>query len=272
MTNALRMSFGEWLYRMFEAEVPPQARTLAVYAAVFDITGNDELAALSGMGDENGNASRTFDKWKKFLRDDGWVIIGHKGVGRGYGIEVFPALRQTPVNFTDLLRRNPGKFYPRKDCETPAEFTPAKTATPVTSAGVLKESFPHTPFKEKTSLPRTTVENNNLGHQQSITDDSGKIDPHALFETLSAAANGSLSTVAVGLEIVSEPIGWIEQGADLEKDILPVIASLGHKARPQSIHSWGYFRQAISQAKDARLRGLPPPIKAVKQPKILRRF
>lgn len=274
VTNALRMSFGEWLCRMSEADVPPAARNLAIYAAVLDVTGNDELAKLAGLEDANKHAaSRTYDKWKKQLLTDGWVLVSRRDGGRGIGIEVHPAVRQTPVEFTDVLRRNPRKIYPRKDCQTPAKNTPVKDETSAIFAGVSKESFPHTPFKEKTSLPRTTVENNNLGHQQSVAVDSSKIDPHVLFEKMAAAANGALSPVAVGLNIVSEPIGWIEHGADLEKDILPVIASLGHKAKPRSIQSWAYFRQAVSQAKDARLRGLPTPIATpAAKPQKLRRF
>jgi hypothetical protein len=253
------MSFGEWLYRMFEAEVPPAARNLAIYAAVFDVTGNDELARLAGLEDSKKNAaSRTYDKWKKQLLTDGWVLIGRRDGGRGIGIEVHPAVKQTPVEFTDVLRRNPRKFYPRKDCQTPAEITPVTSENHAKSAGVYKESFPHTPFKENiTTPPRTTVDINNLCHQQLRDADDGKIDPNGLYEKLSAAANGSLYPLAVGLQVVSEPIGWIEQGADLDKDIIPVIRALSHKVKPQSIRSWNYFGPAVSEAKANRLRGLP---------------
>jgi hypothetical protein len=265
------MSFGEWLYRMFEAEVPPAARNLAIYAAVFDVTGNDELARLSGFEDSKKNAaSRTYDKWKKQLLTDGWVLIGRRDGGRGIGIEVHPAVKQTPVEFTDVLRRNPRKIYPRKDQQTPAEFTPVNSETSAKSAGVCKESFPHTPFKENTSLPRTTVENNNLSHQQSDLDDNGRVDPKVLFETLSTAANGSLYPLSVGLQVVAEPLGWIEQGADLHKDILPVVRALSHKVKPKSVKSWKYFAQAVADAMEARKLGLPPPVQGMRPFKVKR--
>jgi hypothetical protein len=154
VTNSLRMSFGEWLYRMFEAEVPPAARNLAIYAAVFDVTGNDELARLAGLEDSKKNAaSRTYDKWKKQLLTDGWVLVGRRDGGRGIGIEVHPAVRQTPVEFTDVLRRNPRKIYPRKDCQTPAENTPVTSQTPANSAGVPKKVSPTPPSKKITKIP-----------------------------------------------------------------------------------------------------------------------
>jgi uncharacterized protein YdaU (DUF1376 family) len=102
-------------------------------------------------------------------------------------------------------------------------------------------------------------------HQQSSKRPTA--DAHELFERLSSAANGSLYPLAVNLQVVAEPIGWIEAGADLEKDIIPVVKALGHKAKPQSIRSWSYFAGAVSQARDARLRGLPPPVKDPSKPK-----
>lgn len=148
MSNALRMPFAEWLHRMAAAKVPYQARTLAIYAAVFDVTGNEELSMLTGMYD------RTFDKWKKMLADDGWVIVTQREGGRGRGIQVHPAIAETPVTFTDVSPRNPRKFYPRNSCEnpaivaplsagTPAEITPVSTETPAEVTGVIAPSRAH---------------------------------------------------------------------------------------------------------------------------------
>src|SRR5688572_24171003 len=61
MSSALKITFGEWLMRMSVAKVPAAARTLAVYASVLDITGNEELASVSGV------TGRTFDKYKRDL-------------------------------------------------------------------------------------------------------------------------------------------------------------------------------------------------------------
>lgn len=126
LKNTQRMPFAEWLYRMHEADLPYQARALAIYAVAFRISGNEELAMLAGV------AERTYDKWKKLLLDDGWVIISRRVGGRGVGIEVSPALREVPVEFTDLKARNPRNYcaLDEQDAETktPAEVTGAKDA------------------------------------------------------------------------------------------------------------------------------------------------
>lgn len=107
--NDLRMPFAEWLYRMSESNVPYQARALAVYAVTFSVTANEELACLVGM-DTKGVADKTYNKWKRWLSDNGWVIVKQVTVGRVTTIEVAPALHETPVTFTDVIRRLPGKF------------------------------------------------------------------------------------------------------------------------------------------------------------------
>lgn len=118
--NVQRMPFAEWLYRMAEDGLPYQARALAVYAVAFRTSGNEELLEMSGIGE------RTYDKWKKRLLADGWVIISRRNGGRGIGIEVSPALREVPVEFTDLRARNPRNFCQNQasieDEENPATF------------------------------------------------------------------------------------------------------------------------------------------------------
>lgn len=109
-SNELRISLAEWLYRMSEADVPYQARALAIYAVAFKVTANEELARLSGM-DTRGLADKTYNKWKSYLSSHGWVIVKQVTVGRTRTIEITPALRETPVTFTDLVQRMPRKFY-----------------------------------------------------------------------------------------------------------------------------------------------------------------
>jgi hypothetical protein len=57
--------------------------------------------------------------------------------------------------------------------------------------------------------------------------------------------------------VLSEPSRWLANGCDLEKDILPVIRARAAKAPHGSIRSWGYFTQAVADAKAAREAPMP---------------
>lgn len=88
-----------------------------------------------------------------------------------------------------------------------------------------------------------------------------KIDQTDLYDKLVEAANGSLNPLAarVGMMTVSDPIGWINAGADIDLDILPAVRELGHKAAKGSVGSWRYFANKVSELKARREAGLPPP-------------
>lgn len=173
MSNELRMSFGEWLSKMAESDMPAAGRIIAIYAAVFDITGNDQLSALSGIH------GRTLDKWKRKLVSEGWVIIGRREGGRGHGIHVYPAFRETPVTFTDIRPKKGGKYYPRNFEQTPVEIagdtdpeTPAENApvcetpaeiTPVISAPVSGSDNNHARAECNNNYNNLPIENTTTG-------------------------------------------------------------------------------------------------------------
>jgi hypothetical protein len=115
-SNELRMPFAEWLFRMSEARVPAQERELAVYAVVFKVSTNEELAALAGMDTKvEGKwiVDKTYNLWKKRLIEDGWVILKAVTIGRVTTIEVFPAVNERAVSFTDLKAKDARRFYGR---------------------------------------------------------------------------------------------------------------------------------------------------------------
>jgi len=135
--NELRMPFAEWLYRMSEARLAPQARELAIYAVVFKVTSNEELAKLAGMETiikDKAVADKTYNRWKKKLLDDGWVILKAVTAGRLTTIEVFAAFGSSPVTFTDLAPKNPRRFYESRSDERTVEVTDddARSAVEVT--------------------------------------------------------------------------------------------------------------------------------------------
>lgn len=135
-TNCIRICLAEWIYRMRIAGVPREAVNVAISAAVFQITSNAELAEYSG----HTAGSRTLDKHKKYLSDDGWVLVPRCRGGRGNGIEVVPSIASTPVEFTDVRPRNPRKFCSALAKQTPAEFAPLSEETRATIAPLSDET------------------------------------------------------------------------------------------------------------------------------------
>lgn len=84
-------------------------------------------------------------------------------------------------------------------------------------------------------------------------------DPKELSGKLVSAANGSIANPASfpGLLNMSIPLMWIEQGADLERDVLPTVAAIGAKKHGKGIRSWDYFTAAVAEAMAKRKSGLP---------------
>lgn len=73
------------------------------------------------------------------------------------------------------------------------------------------------------------------------------------------ACNGAAANPAAAPSLLqlSEPLRWIEQGCDLDADILPTVKARAAKAAKGSIRSWGYFTEAVAQAKANRLAPMP---------------
>lgn len=156
--NGLRMPFAEWLYRMAEADVPYQARGLAVYAVLFKVSANDELAKLAGM-DTKGLADKTYNKWKKLLADDGWVILKAVTIGRTTSIEVFPSFKTSPVTFTDVSPRDPARVGQNKSYGRDVTITGESYGRDVT----ITDETEKVTAEEKTSpAPAHAEDNNNI--------------------------------------------------------------------------------------------------------------
>lgn len=80
-----------------------------------------------------------------------------------------------------------------------------------------------------------------------------------------AAAGEALNPISIGLHVVSDVIGWIQDGADLHLDIVPTIEAVSRGKR-HSVNSWRFYAGAVAQAKAARLRGLPPAFEVSNSP------
>ncbi len=74
-----------------------------------------------------------------------------------------------------------------------------------------------------------------------------------LHEAGGAAINPSLG----GFISLGTPHWWLEQGCDLERDVLPTIRCICARPRQGKIISWGYFTEAVTAAKKKREQPLP---------------
>jgi hypothetical protein len=85
-----------------------------------------------------------------------------------------------------------------------------------------------------------------------------EVDYKVLSEKLLDACNGALANPVncQGLLALREPIMWLEEGADLERDILPTLRAIGNREHGKNISSWAYFTRAVRDAMRARLKGL----------------
>lgn len=265
MSNSLKMPFAEWLSRMAERNLAPPGRTIAIYAAVFDVTGNDELAALTGI------QGRSLDKWKKVLLGAGWVIIGGQIGGRGHGIQVSPALDETPITFTDLKPRKGSKYYPRNNEQTPADFagelgvetpaivaeTPARIAPLIETPAEITGVNPATHSDPDSNYARAEVDN--IYNKNNIYNLTAR-EQQALSERLLSACNGALDNPVncQGLLAITTPMMWIANGCDLDRDVIPTLHAVGKAKHGARLKTWNYFTEPVQKARDMRLAGLPP--------------
>lgn len=89
-----------------------------------------------------------------------------------------------------------------------------------------------------------------------------KIDLRLLAKRVTDACGRALASEAIapGLASMATPQMWLEQGADLERDVLPTLTAAGKRYAGRNIRSWDYFTPMVSEAKAKRERGLPAAI------------
>lgn len=62
--------------------------------------------------------------------------------------------------------------------------------------------------------------------------------------------------VAPGLVVMTVPMMWLDQGADLERDVIPAIQGVVAKGK-RNISTWDYFTKPVAENKARSLKGLP---------------
>ena len=85
----------------------------------------------------------------------------------------------------------------------------------------------------------------------------------ALRKRLAEAGGKVVNEAMPGFMVLSEPLGWLNSGCDLEMDVVPTIQRVVQTARGARISGWAYFRAAVTEARDRRLTALPPPVAAL---------
>ena len=83
---------------------------------------------------------------------------------------------------------------------------------------------------------------------------------------LEAAGPGLCPTSRLALSASTGIIAeWIEEGFDLELDVVPVIRARTARARASPVQTWEYFTEAIRRAHARRLREVRPAVSAEKK-------
>jgi biotin operon repressor len=90
-----------------------------------------------------------------------------------------------------------------------------------------------------------------------IVQPASSISMRDLSDRLFDAAGNAMRRGEPGLEVMSTPRSWVENGCDVEMDILPTVRAIAARKPPQSISTWRFFTNAIADAKESRLAPLP---------------
>lgn len=88
---------------------------------------------------------------------------------------------------------------------------------------------------------------------------TSKRDLDLLAFRLREAAGDAINSAHPAFIVLSEPIGWLVAGCDLDADILPTIAGIAARPRASPVKSWAYFAEAVRTARDRRLAALQSP-------------
>ena len=84
-------------------------------------------------------------------------------------------------------------------------------------------------------------------------------DYDRLRAKLLLAGGEALSAIGAGLLVLSEPIRWLDNGCDLEADILPAIRKCVAGKPKNHVQGWWFFTKAVQEARDRRLAPMDAP-------------
>lgn len=122
-----------------------------------------------------------------------------------------------------------------------------------------------TPMQRCATPPDTETDTDSETKKDDVGDGAsteGKIKflPDGYLDRLTECATRVLADPvnAIGLTDPSVPLMWLREGCDFDLDVIPAVTKVSKSRRVKNVHNWNYFSQAVSNAKAARLQGLPP--------------
>ena len=229
----------------------------AIMSDMFDIdfAGNDGVFRLAGLlaryASDDGRGiwasvktlaakmfrgRRAVQKHLKKLRDAGVIIeVASQRKSREYRINLrlVRSLREGNVTFAELLG---GSVSVSEDSGEVQEVLPGFEG--------LAPVCEHTANACSRGGERTATQISNIN---TIPRERGVFD--ILKEKIFAVAGSALNPdMAHGLNDLSEVRNWLEAGADLDNDVLPVIDARSRGKDAGSVYSWKYYRRAVLAA------------------------
>ncbi|KAB0681323.1 MarR family transcriptional regulator [Aureimonas leprariae] len=251
------------------------------------LIGKDDLRALALLGrhiDGKGWCTRTQGRMAAEMEiargalqrslgrlvDAGYVEVRHEK--RRDGGQAANSYR---VVLDDAARADQIEMFFGEDDEATRKARPAKRPAPSidkhTPASPVRHPLPHLDEAPPASPGRGTHKERPLQETspcdtaaaareplRPANDHPTKAELDALEDRLRDAAGLAIDTASPNMRILSEPLGWLAGGCDLDLDIVPVVASLAARHRGRPIRSWGYFGDAVKEARERRLAAALP--------------
>jgi hypothetical protein len=164
----------------------------------------------------------------------GLTAGGNQSSGQAHGLKTV----NHPVEPTSIIRPDPIQLHSKNSNTKLHRAASVVAAGIATAIGALPVA----------ASPPTPPYISQPAEQVSMRDLSDK-----LFEAAGNAMNRTVGT----LEVMATPRNWLDNGCDLELDILPTVRALALRRPPQSLKTWSYFTEAIADAKAARTAPMP---------------
>jgi hypothetical protein len=161
---------------------------------------------------------------------------------------------------------------PRDDAVTPRDEAVTAAVTPASPIVTPESESQSEPEKKNNGTATARAKPDRPPRQASLLlpIDGGntpappraKPDYDRLEAALRAAAGESLNAVSTGLMILSDPLRWLENGCDLDLDVLPALRAVAARpsTRPGAVRTWNFFSGAVFEARDRRQTGPPAAV------------